>query len=344
MDKTAINARARRSPVMRSPSGEGRNGQFRGSLWRDLGLASALAIGAGVAAFAGAQCIPSKVAASGFYYNVWFEADPSRVVANMSSLDSDQYRTGVHPLFPLMTYPLVKLLRTVGGLPPFTAIRIVMVTLASLWVGTLFILLRTLGCHRFDAALFTLLAAASASAMFWLVMPETYAFGSLTILLGLMVVAVAQRRALSSWWYVAMSVLTLSVTVTNWMVGLFATFTAFDWRKAMRLTVIGLCCVAALWGVEKQIFPTARNFLDQRGEATFLFSKSSGGPTHILNAFVFHSMVMPAIGKRPQIDKADQRFPIKLSVQDSRPGSGTLWGVVGLSCGRFCSVWELARC
>jgi len=94
-------------------------------------------------------------------------------------------------------------------LEPITAVRIVIAAVASLWFSSLFILLRLIGCRQFDAALFSILAATSAAAMFWFVIPETYSFGSLSILLALGLTALAQHRKLSSLWYVVVSALTL---------------------------------------------------------------------------------------------------------------------------------------
>jgi len=66
--------------------------------------------------------------------------------------------------------------------------------LQLLWFSSLFILLRLIGCRQFDAALFSILAATSAAAIFWFVIPETYSFGSLSILLALGLTALAQHQ------------------------------------------------------------------------------------------------------------------------------------------------------
>jgi len=74
-------------------------------------------------------------------------------------------------------------------LEPITAVRIVIAAVALVQLAVH--LLRLIGCRQFDAALFSILAATSAAAMFWFVIPETYSFGSLSILLALGLTALA---------------------------------------------------------------------------------------------------------------------------------------------------------
>ncbi len=94
-------------------------------------------------------------------YDVWFEADIKRVFDNMSDRGSDHYRTKVHPLFSLVAFPLVYLLKFVG-LNNITAVRAVILAVACLWISTLYILFRLMGIRRFDSTLFSILGATSA--------------------------------------------------------------------------------------------------------------------------------------------------------------------------------------
>src|SRR4028119_791309 len=167
--------------------------------WQDILLAVALASVAGFASYQGAQLI-NPVIVDDQSNNVWFEADVSRVFANMTERNSDNYRAKVHPIFTLITFPIVFVIKSALNINPITAVHIAIATVAFLWLGTLFIVLRLIGCNRFDAALFSILAATSAAAMFWFTVPETYSFGSLTLLLALGVVAIAQYQKLSPLW------------------------------------------------------------------------------------------------------------------------------------------------
>jgi hypothetical protein len=314
-----------------------------GTRWPDILIALLLSAAASVGSFKGAQRIPVPLIIFQSWGNVWFEADAPRVFANMSNRWSNHYRTKVHPLFSLATQPIVSGLRAVLKIESSTAIRIVIASVAGLWIGVLFALLRLIGCRRLDAALFSALGGTSASAAFWFVLPETYAFGSLTILLALGIVALAEHRDLSSKWYLVLNILTMSFTVTNWMVGIIATFAKFPWRRALQITVLAVWIVTLLWLMQKEIYPSAEFFVGDREEANYMFNKEAGGPLTIVNAFVFHSMVMPAIG---EIGPPHRRLPI-LTVQRSLPGSGSPWGaaavglwavLLGLGLWGFCST------
>jgi hypothetical protein len=252
--------------------------------------------------------------------DAWFDADISRVVSNMSDRAGDHYRTKVHPLFSLLTYPPVAALKALG-LRRLPAVRAVMVAVAGLWAAALFALLRVIGCRRPEAIVFTLLAALSAGAVFFFSVPETYGLGSLSILLALIVVAAREHRPVAAGWTVAASALTLSYTVTNWMTGLLAAFAAYPRRKAFQLSVNAFAAVVALWGVQKFFFPSAGFFLGDREETYYTYAPWPGRVLSVLFSFLFHSIVMPAFD-------LVARHPGSLSptVRESLPGSS---GVIG---------------
>jgi hypothetical protein len=298
----------------------------------DVALMTALALGAGMASWQAARRIPPVVMQEA-RLDLWFQGDVPQVMESFSSAASPRHaRTNRHPLFSLFLYPPVKLLRVLGGLEPAEAMRWCLAAAASLWAAMLFGLLRSLSCPRPDAALFTALAASSAAFLFWFAVPETWPFGSLTLLLALALVARSERRALPLSWYSVVSALTLSMTVTNWMGGLIAAFVRLPWRKALAVTAAALALVAALWTLQKRLFPAAQLASRPGYFAEHVFHPSSGGPRRIVEAFAVHSMVMPAITHK------QRSVHSRLSVQDSRPGSGSPWGAVAAP------VWILLLC
>jgi hypothetical protein len=296
--------------------------------WRDILLVTILAIAAAFLSYGGARLI-NPVVYDRRTDDVWFQADIARFLAVATRSDAwEHIRTKVHPLFSLLAYSSVSILREID-LEPITAIRVMIAAVAALWISTLFVLLRLIGCPRFDAMLFSALAATSATAVFGFVIPDTYAFGSLSILLALVIVVVAQRKTVSPLWYVFVSALTLGMTVTNWMAGILATLVNHRWKRTLQITVIAFCLVVILWGVEKSIFPWASFFLyvSDSERVHFLLAPVSGGPLHTIKSFVFHTMVMPSIAvvnyyRRPY-------WPV-MATQPTLPGSGSLWGGVAV--------------
>ena len=260
-------------------------------------------------------------------YDVWFEADIGRVFDNMTNRSGNHYRTKVHPLFSLIGYPLVFLLKF-AGLDNITAIRIVILGVACLWISSLYILFRLMGLRRFDCTLFSILGATSAAAVFWFTVPETYSFGSLSILIALGLAAITEYRQVSQVWYVIVSALTLSFTTTNWLLGIVTTAVNHRWKKALQITVNAFALVVILWTVQKVIFKSAVFFLGDREEKKYLLLSGSGGPLQVLKSFVAHTMVMPAFNIVSNKYKPPH-WPI-LVTQASAPGSGSIWGMVGV--------------
>lgn len=257
--------------------------------------------------------------------DVWFQGDLPRVFGNMTDRQSSgHYRVKVHPLFSLQTYPPTIALKKLG-VKSFKAVQIVTAGMASLWVLAMYILLRLIRCVRFDAMLFLALGTCSAAAVFWLSVPESYALGSTSIAIGLALAALADQKKLPVWSYVAVSSLTLSVTVTNWMVGILSTLFGNPWRRAFLITLISLSVVTLLWGLEKYIFPRAIFFIGDREEAEYVFFPDIERIISVAGVFFFHTVLSPAINV---VGDNSWGWPI-ISVQASLPGSAGLLSMIG---------------
>ncbi len=254
--------------------------------------------------------------------DVWFEADIRDFFPMLSERWSPRHgETNVHPLFSLMVCAPVIAIQKLLGLSPLHAVHGALAVVAALWVAGLYGILRAAGCRRMDAALFSILALNSAAVVFGFVVPESFPFGSLTIVLALGLVALSARRRIAPAWYVLMSAATLSITITNWMTGILATFERFPWRRALQLTVNAFCLVVVLSAAQRVLFPHASYMLDGVRKGRFIFDPDAGGPRQIVKAVLFHSMVMPAIADRP-----DPKHRLQMVTQSSPPGSGTPWG------------------
>jgi hypothetical protein len=305
-----------------------------------------LAIAAGVASYETSKLLPPVLLQT---YDVWFESDLARVYDNMADRWSNHYRTKVHPLFSLLTHPLVYAFTKFVGLAPTTAIRILNAVVAGAWLVVLFSIMRLAGCRMFDAVLFSLIAACSAGAVFWLVVPETYPLGSLSILLAVLLALVAERRRVAEWQFLLVSALTLSVTVTNWMAGIVAALAHHPWRRAMQIGVNAFCIVVVLWGVQKYVFPSAQFFIGDREETKYLLDPDAGGFLGVTRSFFSHSVVMPSVRIAGDlgwqlVDAHDPMGWPKLVTQNSPLGTGspvawasTIAWLVLLSMG----VWSL---
>jgi hypothetical protein len=291
--------------------------------WQEIVVALLLSLSVGLLSFYGSTLVPDAILG---VYDVWFSADPPRVYANMTSRDSEHSRTSVHPIYSLLTYPPTLPLRKLA-VPPPIAVQSVLSAVAALWTLTLFVILRRLGCRLIDASLFTLLGASSAAGIFWFTVPETYAAGSLTILLAVLVAVVADRVQVPSMTFVLTSALTLSVTVTNWMAGLVLTKARFSWKQTLAISAGAFMIVAILWGAQKLIFPTTPFFMPDRHETNYMLVSS---PAPVLQSFFFHSVIMPTIHVKERPDRVSPDAKYVLATQQSAAGSASTWGRLGV--------------
>ena len=246
--------------------------------------------------------------------DLWFQSDAPRIFENLTSRRSDHYRSEVHPLFSLIGYSSVGLLRRILRLDPWTAVRWFEGLVAAAWATTLYLLLRLAGHRRIDGALLTLLGLSSTAALFWFTVPESYALGSLTIMLPLVLLAVGPAPRPAVGWWVLASAASLSITVTNWMSGLAASLRGLGWRRAAAVSVAALALVTGLWTVQHHFFPSTKFFVSQ-GEQNFLRRPTPQRLARVVGTVAVTTILIP------RIDRASE-VPFGLSVQDARPGSG----------------------
>ncbi|MGA7933340.1 MAG: hypothetical protein WCA35_07320 [Kovacikia sp.] len=294
----------------------------------DILVALILAIGIAISSYLGSQTIPDSLFTDLYAQDTWFGADLPTVFGNITSLQSDYGRNNKHPLFPLLIFPPIFILGKLLHLDSVTAVRIIVSLTAALWIGLLFTLFRLMGCRRLDSALFSLVGGVSAAAVFWFSVPESFPFGSVTILSALVLVALAQYRKLSPAWYVAVSALTVSITITNWMVGLLATIVNHRWKKALQITTITFFIVNALWIVQRSIFRNAGYPFSLKtlvGEKKFMSAPEANSTLSAVSSFFYQTIVTPAIQLTNSMIRPGWPKP---NVDTLVPGSGGFWGTV----------------
>jgi len=296
----------------------------------DIIVAIGLAIAIAISTYVGTYQIPDSVFTDFYAQDVWFGSDIPTVFGNITSFKSDFGRNNKHPLFPLLVFPFVYGLSKLLSLEPISAVRVVIVFVAILWVCSLYILFRLMDCYRLDAALLSILGGVSAASIFWLVIPESFPFGSLTIVLGLIFAVLTQYRQFPFVWYVAANVLTVSITITNVMVGIFVTVVNQRWKRIIQIGVVSLLVATSLWIVQRILF-TNTGFPFQPG--TFIGEKKFiSGPEHssvlaAMSSFFYQTMVMPATQLLNSPIRPDW---VKLDTDTLAPASGGWLGVVAI--------------
>ena len=285
--------------------------------WRDLGLAALLGVLAASVSFLTAQEI-DPILFKQSTTNTWFESELPRVYPEMSHSRDRHKRAADHPLFLMVTLPANKTL-TKLGLSPIQASSLVNAIAVLIWTSTVFALLRLSGCARPDTILLTLLGLASAASLFWFTVPETYPFGSISLLAPILLVAISHHRKVGDIWYALASAASLSITISNWMAGITAAFVRHPWRRALLLTAAGFFTVTLLWLIQKHFVPNIPFFIGDDGkDVSSIISPDMKRIGQVFMSFLFHTIVMPEINLAEHINRLD--WP-KLSVQESPPWS-----------------------
>jgi len=299
--------------------------------WRDITAAVAVGVSAACASFWAAHFVPSVIVDE-CYFDAWLNGDSVAVYSGMVNRWTS-HRSEFHPLFSLMTTPVVYALKLGLRIEPLTAAHMLMAGAAALWSSGIYCVLRVVGCRRLDAGLLTLLAMSSAASVFWFVVPETWAFGSLSILFALGLVAMGEGQRVAPGWYVVASAMSLGTTVTNWMAGIIAAAMKNSLKDAFQITSNAFCLVMVLWCVEKMWFPETKLFLtpEPKEITRHIDTPAAGGPWQVAKVFLFHSMVMPEIqGNVVALGRRPPRTVTIMSVQASKAGSGSVWSGVAV--------------
>jgi hypothetical protein len=252
--------------------------------------------------------------------DVWFEADQPTVADRMLHRWSDQSRNARHALFPMMATLPVYVFTTLG-LQEAVSLRLVVVTFGILWTAVLYLLLRSITAARSDALVFTALGHASAAAMFWVPIPETYALGSVSVMAMLALCGWDPGGRRASAWYVAAAAFSLSVITTNWLTGFAGIVTRRRWRAALQIAANSLVVVVVLWAFQHVMFPTADFFLGSGVQHRYILPRGISGVPAVLRTMFVHAMVMPDIRV-----VAEPKWGTIMSVQQAAIGSSGLLG------------------
>jgi hypothetical protein len=277
-------------------------------------------------------------------FNIWFQGDNPRALANLLDETSNQYRSTVHPILPILTTPWVSLLPGFG-LPPLAVAKAVVFACGAASAGLMFATLRLSGVPRGPSLLFTLVFMISAAFLHWYSGVEIAPFNGLSMCLVLWVLARGDTRR--AWWWIVASALTLGVTISNWTAGLAAVVARWPLRRAIEISLIALISVTALTTLQRLVYPTAGVFFSPTGlvrEREFASIKSPAwSPLANLRSAVVYSAVAPP----PTLDGPPGSRTV--NNQHSPPRSADWLGLSGmaawlalLACGAYGAATSVA--
>ncbi|MEQ9505940.1 MAG: hypothetical protein RLO80_06680 [Hyphomonas sp.] len=192
--------------------------------------------------------------------DIWLDSDPARIIASLQSRSSDaHFRSNVHPLWSVgVALPFVFLTSLVG----VKAMTATYVAISGAVFGAfVFAALRLMGLQRLDTFLLLGLCLSTSSAWLWLGIPETFALGAASLLVPLIWLA-APRGLHDRWTGPAQSLISFSITITNWSAGILAAFLALGLRRSVQTTIVAFAIAGFLAIVQYRLFIESGAFLD----------------------------------------------------------------------------------
>ncbi|KAM3096157.1 hypothetical protein ACKFKG_11465 [Phormidesmis sp. 146-35] len=291
------------------------------------------------------------------FFDVWFQADLPLQFQRAAYPVHQAHYTKLHPLFSLVVFPVAAVFRLIPGVDVIESIRLLVSLVAGVWSGVLFLVVRNMGCRLLDASLLTCVAIVSATSLFWGTILETCQFAALGFLLTFWVALVSESRPVSPIWYVVANVVALGFTITNWLTSIIATLIYKTWRPALGILSATVGLVLVLYVIKGLILPVGSATMPPAAQASLTptSTASSESPVQktrlkfltvpsperigqVLGAAIAHTMVMPEV--MPEITKLPHaNSPELLSIQRSRPGSGSVLG--GVAVGLWTAILGL---
>lgn len=327
----------------------------RGRAW--LALALALSLSAGAAAYA-----RSTMFAPVIHYKTGYNAGPEAGLSTLNLVfDGDipqytysslrwwdptlSYLSQRHPLVAIYINPPVRILRMLG-LGPLDAIHVACAFVCALWTGLFFFLLARWGCRLLDATLFTVLAQISAGAMFWFPFPESYPGASVAIVLAL-ILTLWPRGLSPVVRYTAVLALTLSMTVTNAVIGLIAAARNLALKTLWVAGVSAWFVVTMLWVLQKALFPSVEFFLPARSQGGLLFLPWPARIFDVAQVLLADAVVMPNFSVISGAERVPPSIAYRMmTIQHSVMGSGDAFSLIATACWLALlglGLWSLRR-
>jgi len=313
----------------------------------DAAVALGMGLIASIITYIGISSIDPRIYDS---WNIYFQGDGIRVLADTTDRFSAQWRTSVHPIFSILAFPAMHGLMAMG-LQKVAAAATLLMACAMASGAMFYLALRGLGLSVLAALVFNAAFLASATFIHWYPYIETYAFASTTIV-GVLYMLTSGRCTWLWGWALASSG-ALAVTVTNWALALAAGFFRLRFLTFMKVSIAALLGVAAIACVQKATFPDSSLFFNPlhykvEYQATQIWLESQGVAQwtpgeNIRSVLVTSAVVPPAVVE-------DAHTPVGVfrlvNNQHSSILSSSLAGLVGVASWLFLlgtGVWGAWR-
>ena len=263
-------------------------------------------------------------------YDIWFQADQPRALGALTDrLSTLHGRDNVHPLYSLFLFPISDLLRRFG-MAPLAAGQTIILGCAFGSVSLLYLVLRRMDLGRLSAVMSCAAFICSATFLHWFGLVETYPASSITAIAAIYLTI--RRPRLSATRTILAQILSISMVLTNWSLGLALTATRWPLARFLRYTALSLLLAVALSATQHRIFPYAGEFYHRyaiKAEEQFVGHTELKSPHKVQPAWldcVQGIVVNSAVAPQPYFDTIIKTNKQIINNQDSGWQSYGLWG------------------
>jgi hypothetical protein len=226
-------------------------------------------------------------------YDVWFDSDPARMIGSLQSRWSGEHaRSNLHPLWSIgITTPFVVLFK-LSILDIRETVTAYVAFCGAIFGGSIFAALRLLQLGRLDSFLLVALCLSTTTSWLWLGFPELFVLGGASVVVPLIWLVVPRGRH-DVWSAPLQSVVSLSITITNWTAGLYAALLGLGWRQALQASMVAftICGVGAF--LQYFFFPASGSFFNVWTEKNETYGVTGTLLQH-LSAFFLTTIAGPA--------------------------------------------------
>ena len=207
---------------------------------------------------------------SEFATDIWYYSDPIRFISSLVDRNSFLHnRTNLHPLFSLILLPF-GLFTNFFDISALQVSRFIIALSASLSGILIFLVLIKIEIRRSDALTLLLLFSSTSSFQYWWSTPETFPIAGLSILPCFYLLSIKSKNFIS--WLFA-SVSSLSITVSNWHIGIYSALIVFR-KRSFKVLFSSFVLVICLSLVQLALIPKtnlifSKNILVERRFITF---------------------------------------------------------------------------
>ncbi|MEM8668645.1 MAG: hypothetical protein AAGG48_14085 [Planctomycetota bacterium] len=189
------------------------------------------------------------------FFDTYFGADFPRAFQDLTTRWTKYGGSTKHPMFCLLSLPSFALQKALS-FSAWQAVRALLAVNSFVLTGLLFVLCKQVSGRNLDALLLSLLFLSTGAAVFWLPVPETYAFGATTVVLPLTLL-LSRRLSESYFAHVASYIVAISVTLTNVVSAIVVAWLQFGTKKTISISIHAAGVLYVVMSIQTLVIPSS---------------------------------------------------------------------------------------